>query len=136
MLSPESLASLASLRKWAESSQVPIFRMQMIVKGIAPAIGDDERHVARLGDYTAVFSVEEHPVGRLRHASISSKENSFDIGGKTGEILSALGFVTGVKVMAYKEKIGKGRFAFNFLQPLVDGKEGPLELVIKKELDL
>lgn len=133
MLKPEAKAALQSLRSYAEANVVPTFKIQMVMKGLASPVGDDPRHVANLMDSLVVFSVEQHPSFVLRHASISVKKGvSFILDGWVTDVLQALGFVSGITVMAYKENLGNRGLAINFLQPFKGGSgEGPLEFVFK-----
>jgi len=73
LINADTRAALDRLRRHAEANPIPLAVLMRMLSKAHPPPGDDPRHVAELpdGGWRIVFTVEDQPSGRVRHASVS-----------------------------------------------------------------
>jgi hypothetical protein len=72
VLNDEIRGEIGRIVKHAKENPVPLAVIKEIMAGNASPVGDNPQHVCTIPvGYRAVFSIEEHPGGWMRHISIS-----------------------------------------------------------------
>lgn len=68
--------ALKDLKKYAAEHPYDLDTTMKIVNGELPPAGDTPEHVAKVGIYRVVMTLEEHPGGWMWHVSLSTTENT------------------------------------------------------------
>ena len=77
-IGPGESLKVAEVRAYSEAEDqwVHLEDMHKMVEGALPPIGDDPRRVVRFPmGFRAIYSIEQHPSGWLRHLSVSLTRN-------------------------------------------------------------
>jgi len=112
-MSPMQIQQLSEMRQWAEMNPITLSDIHEMIEGKRPPIGDNENFVLYLEGMRIVFSIEEQPVGKVRHVSISRKEGPVSTS-HFAMIEKWLGFEE-APVQMWTEKFD-GRIALNVAQ--------------------
>lgn len=103
----------------ARENPVSLARMEAVMEGKAPPVGEDPAFACAIPvDYRAVFSIEEHPGGWMRHLSVSIPGGRLPHPSAVEMILEAFGFSGGLEdCERWVEDLEEGR-ALNLVQRL------------------
>ena len=119
ILSPKILKQIDAVRQYAEAHPVPFSDLMKMSEGVMPPIGDtDEYTVIDGGNFKAVFSIEEQPIGLLRHISVSTSVGVLPDENMMSVLTKAFGFKSEMKDMdsVWREEYAPGAFALNAIE--------------------
>ena len=84
ILDPEGIAELHRIRDYAYSHPADFYTLKKMMEGMIPVPGDNDNFLCLLPPkkdwpypkFKVVYSIEEQPVGKLRHLSVSIVESA------------------------------------------------------------
>jgi hypothetical protein len=119
ILNDELRREIRRVVEHARANPVPLSTMKEIAAGRAPAVGYDQRFACEIPvGYRAVFSIEEHPGGWMRHLSISVAEGKLPHPAAIAEIMKEFGFAGGIGDCERWVENTEDARAVNLVEPL------------------
>jgi hypothetical protein len=121
IIDDEILAEAEAIVRYATAHPVTIRKVVRMASKSEPPVGDSKEHVLMVQvGYRCVFSIEEQPVGKCRHLSVSVPEKGKAPNERAVlEVMKLFGFKAtkfGPEVMAWLEDIAEDFKAVNVLE--------------------
>ena len=130
VITDEYREQIAALREYAKNNVVTLQQIKDTIAGKRDPIGDTSEHSLTMGNHRVVFSLEEQPVGLMKHLSVSVLGNEVlphpesillimkEFGFQTTKLpdMSKILKHEEPDCVIWKEAVGKGFEAINVLE--------------------